>query len=576
MSVTDDGIQSGSDSFWEVGKYMRTVKRVDNGFDLCNHMKKLISERAEIEKKYSAMLSEWAKKWNTFLDKGPEYGTTQGAWRGVLTEADHVADLHTEMAERLMLEVHMAIKHWQKDNYHKSMMHFKETKDFEDNFRKAQKPWAKRLTKVMAAKKEYHAACRTEKSTANQENNARGDTTVSQDQLKKLQDKLRKCQSEVEGTREKYNAAVNDLNGYNAKYIEDMSEVYTRCQEFEQKRIEFFKKTLFQLHACLDLSVESRFSQIYTSLHATIGNVDYNKDLKWWSANYGVDMPMHWPTFEEYSPELQSISRRGKSNLSSSDGGIMITSIKHHSREGSYGSYTNEGSTEPPPPQPPQQISFNSQTSSNSYAAASSGGALSDRDEEVRTEKTGYDSSLNPFGDDDDEDDEEDGAPGQGEEEEEEAPNKSGVSVVVHSDSNSPFKNNLSGSVAISGSRSSDVHRVSSKESIDRPVPMPRTKDVPSSTPEPKEQSGSPVNNGGGDNPFGEHDDGEDVGGEEPPSQGWVVRALYDYIKAEDDELDFKAGDIFTQIATEDEMGWCKGQKDGKVGFYPKNYVERI
>lgn len=448
---------------------MRTVKRVDNGFELCNHMKKLISERAEIEKKYSAMLSEWAKKWNGFLDKGPEYGTTQGAWRGVLTEADHVADLHTEMAERLMLEVHATIKIWQKDNYHKSMMHFKETKEFEDNFRKAQKPWAKRLTKVLAAKKDYHAACRTEKSTANQENNARGDTTVSQDQLKKLQDKLRKCQSEVESTREKYNAAVNDLNGYNAKYIEDMSEVYTRCQEFEQKRIEFFKKTLFQLHACLDLSVESRFSQIYTSLHATIGNVDYNKDLKWWSANYGVDMPMHWPTFEEYSPELQSISRRGKSNLSTGEGGIMITSIKHHSREGSFGSYTNEGSTEPGPAQPPQpQMNYNSQLSDNSYGAASSTGGVADRD-----------------------------------------------------------------------------------------------------------RADSPVNNGGSENPFGDHDD-EDVGEEEPPSEGWMVRALYDYVKAEDDELEFKAGDIFKQTATEDEMGWCKGQKDGKVGFYPKNYVERI
>lgn len=50
-------------------------------------------------------------------------------------------------------------------------------------FQQAQKPWAKRLTKVIAAKKDYHAACRTEKSTANQENNARGDTTVSQDQV---------------------------------------------------------------------------------------------------------------------------------------------------------------------------------------------------------------------------------------------------------------------------------------------------------------------------------------------------------------------------------------------------------
>lgn len=65
-----------------------------------------------------------------------EYGTTQGAWRGLLTEADEVANLHTSIAEKLMADVHFSIKLWQKDNYHKSMMHFKETKEFEDNFRK--------------------------------------------------------------------------------------------------------------------------------------------------------------------------------------------------------------------------------------------------------------------------------------------------------------------------------------------------------------------------------------------------------------------------------------------------------
>ena len=47
----------------------------------------------------------------------------------------------------------------------------------------AQKPWGKRLQKVLAARKEYHTACRTEKSTANQENNARGDASVSPDSV---------------------------------------------------------------------------------------------------------------------------------------------------------------------------------------------------------------------------------------------------------------------------------------------------------------------------------------------------------------------------------------------------------
>ena len=39
------------------------------------------------------------------------------------------------------------------------------------------------MNKVLAARKDYHNACRVEKSTANQENNARADTAVSSDQV---------------------------------------------------------------------------------------------------------------------------------------------------------------------------------------------------------------------------------------------------------------------------------------------------------------------------------------------------------------------------------------------------------
>ena len=44
-------------------------------------------------------------------------------------------------------------------------------------------------------------------------------------QLKKLQDKVEKNRKEVETTRGKYEAALSDLNGYNAKYMEDMTDV---------------------------------------------------------------------------------------------------------------------------------------------------------------------------------------------------------------------------------------------------------------------------------------------------------------------------------------------------------------
>lgn len=37
--------------------------------------------------------------------------------------------------------------------------------------------------------------------------------------------------------------------------------------------------------------------QIYEEFYHTINNSDSQKDLKWWSNNHGVNMPMAWPEF---------------------------------------------------------------------------------------------------------------------------------------------------------------------------------------------------------------------------------------------------------------------------------------
>ena len=66
-----------------------------------------------------------------------------------MTEAEKVSELHLEVKASLMNEDFEKIKNWQKDAFHKQMMGgFKETKEAEDGFRKAQKPWAKKLKEV--------------------------------------------------------------------------------------------------------------------------------------------------------------------------------------------------------------------------------------------------------------------------------------------------------------------------------------------------------------------------------------------------------------------------------------------
>nr|XP_033332283.1 protein kinase C and casein kinase substrate in neurons protein 1 isoform X4 [Megalopta genalis] len=445
----DNMLIATSDSFWEPGNYKRTTKRIEDGHKLCDSLIALVQERAEIEKSYAKALKNWSKNWNDKIEKGPEYGTTEAAWKGVLVESDRLCDLHLRVKESLCNDIIQQVKTWQKDNYHKSMITLKERKEMEDAFKKAQKPWVKLLQKVEKAKSEYHNSCKTERTAANMERNASADSSLSPDQMargsenvKKMQDRVQKTKEEVQKAKEKYEATLQEINLNNPKYMEDMTEVFDKCQAMEAQRLQFFKEVLFDLHKCLNISQDPILPQIYEEFYHTINNADHEKDLKWWSNNHGVNMAMNWPQFEEFPP----VNNKSKSKPSS----------RVISTDGSHGDSKTE---------------------------------------------------------------------------------------TISSGKHSTEKNNHDGNT------------------------VNRTSTITNGT-NAKQES----------NPFEEEEWDEDVG--EPlvdnGEPGVPVRALYDYEGAEADELSFKQGDVFEKLEDEDEQGWCKGRKDGRVGLYPANYVDLV
>ncbi|XP_062257985.1 nebulin isoform X12 [Platichthys flesus] len=62
-----------------------------------------------------------------------------------------------------------------------------------------------------------------------------------------------------------------------------------------------------------------------------------------------------------------------------------------------------------------------------------------------------------------------------------------------------------------------------------------------------------------------------------PSTTGKTVRAIYDYVAADSDEVSFKDSDVIVNVQSIDE-GWMYGtvQRTGKTGMLPANYVEAV
>lgn len=306
------------DSFYEVGNYKRTVKRFDDGHRFCTDLMKCIQERAGIEKAYAQQLTKWSKRWMQGVVKGPQYGTVERAWLAGMTEAEKVSELHQEVKNNLVNDFEN-VKNWQKNSYHNQMMRgFKETNEAEEGFKKAQETWAKKLKELETAKKSYHMACKEEKLASTRVTNCKEDASVAADQQKKLQEKVDKCKQNSQAAKDRYVKALNELNKCTPQYIENMEQVFSQCQQFEEKRLGFLRAMLLDVKRHLNLTENQSYSMVYRELECTITSASPQEDLKWFSNNHGPDMHMNWPQFEEYNPDLgHSITKKEKSKKSS-------------------------------------------------------------------------------------------------------------------------------------------------------------------------------------------------------------------------------------------------------------------
>lgn len=143
-------------------------------------------------------------------------------------------------------------------------------------------------------KKSYHSACKEEKLAASRENNSKLESNNNPEAQKKLQEKVEKCQQEVQKvrcemfpflprcgvvplilhfiqTKERYEKSLEELDKLTPQYMENMEQVFEQWQQFEDKRIRFFRELLLEVKQHLDLSTNHRSAVVQISLAVSPG-----------------------------------------------------------------------------------------------------------------------------------------------------------------------------------------------------------------------------------------------------------------------------------------------------------------
>eukprot|EP00794_Sanderia_malayensis_P000137 gene137-749_t len=315
-----------SSNFWLVGNYKKIVKKVEDGAKFCDELSQMLSERAEIESLYAKKLKAWNKKWLTSLSKGLEYGSLLHSVRSGISESNGVAEIHLAMQGKVA-EVSTNIQNWRAENYHKGIMGLKEAKKSDEGFAKGQKPWAKRYNDVSKGKQTYHNTCQALDAIKQQEVDLKANTEgTTQEQLNKIQTKVKKAAQDRETALDNYKDALRDIGNYNPKYREDMTYEYDKWQTFESKRKDFIIEKLKEFKDCIDITrFHPKMVEIYSKMseHCQIANS--SDDVCWYRKTFGPDMKFMDISFVEYDPEMASIIK-GKQkidstqNINSTDG----------------------------------------------------------------------------------------------------------------------------------------------------------------------------------------------------------------------------------------------------------------
>ena len=286
-------------NFWNIKGYKYAVKRCDDGYKLGESLKECLTELADVEDAYSKSLKKWEKKWLAHLQspESSEYQSSRDNWVSLLKTGSDIADIHSDVSDKLKRTPIDNIKNWLEENYKKSFLHFKKTKEFEKQFHDAQKNWQGYMEKVKTAKDAFFLAdkkLREYETNLKIKFNAADANSVAKREAER---KVEASKFDREQSEKRYREELEQLKINEPTYRNNMQTVFDEVNLFEEVRLKFFKQIYSN---CLEIiqQQQGKLENICSEFSNKIDNSNHENDLKWWSNNYGTGMPFILPKFE--------------------------------------------------------------------------------------------------------------------------------------------------------------------------------------------------------------------------------------------------------------------------------------
>ena len=149
-------------------------------------------------------------------------------------------------------------------------------------------------------KNSYYKSIQKTRQSKKAVSTAECDLKISNEQKERLEDKLQKSQREQENALKSYKQILIEMELYQPKHVERMTKVFEKTQEFEKKRILFYKSVFLDCHGLLQTHHDPRYEKIFLDYLSRVEKTIPSRDLEWWSRHFGIDTEPCWPVFEEY------------------------------------------------------------------------------------------------------------------------------------------------------------------------------------------------------------------------------------------------------------------------------------